>query len=77
MPTSTGIEIIALEEHYWDKVITDTFNGRISTRRGALLDRLYDVADLRIRQRDEAGVVILLLSHGAPSSQRLVACDRP
>jgi predicted TIM-barrel fold metal-dependent hydrolase len=77
MPTSTGIEIIALEEHYWDKVITDTFGGRNSTRRGALLDRLYDVADLRIREMDEAGVDIQVLSHGAPSAQRLDAESGP
>ena len=40
MATSSGIEIIALEEHYWDKVVTDTFVGRNASRRGALLDRL-------------------------------------
>jgi predicted TIM-barrel fold metal-dependent hydrolase len=77
MTTSTGIEIIALEEHYWDPVITDTFTGRNSTRRGALLDRLYDVADLRIREMDASGIDIQVLSHGAPSAQRLDADTGP
>ena len=77
MPTASGIEIIALEEHYWDKVITDPFTGRNSTRRGALLDRLYDVGELRLKEMDAAGVDIQVLSHGAPSGQRLDAETGP
>ncbi len=71
MVTSTGIEIIALEEHYWDTVITDNYKGPNSTRRGPLLERLYDLHDLRIKEMDDAGIDIQVLSHGAPSAQRL------
>lgn len=77
MPTSSGIEIIALEEHYWDKVVTDTFVGRNASRRGALLDRLYDVGELRLKEMDDAGIDIQVLSHGAPSAQRLDAETGP
>ena len=77
MATSTGIEIIALEEHYWDTVITDTFKGRNSTRRGHLLDRLYDLGELRLKEMDSAGIDIQVLSHCAPSAQRLDAETGP
>ena len=71
MATSDGIEIIALEEHYWDTVITDNYSGPNSTRRGPILDRLYDLHDLRIKEMDQSGIDIQVLSHGAPSAQRL------
>ena len=77
MATATGIEIIALEEHYWDTVITDTFKGQNSTRRGPLLDRLYDLGELRLKEMDSAGIDIQVLSHGAPSAQRLDAETGP
>jgi 2,3-dihydroxybenzoate decarboxylase len=73
MPTSSGIEVIALEEHYWDKVVTNTFVGRNASRRGPLLDRVYDVGELRLKEMDAAGIDIQVLSHGAPSAQRLDA----
>ena len=77
MATSSGIEIIALEEHYWDKVVTDTFVGRNASRRGGLLDRLYDVGELRLKEMDDAGIDIQVLSHGAPSAQRLDVATGP
>jgi predicted TIM-barrel fold metal-dependent hydrolase len=77
MTTKSGIEIIALEEHYWDTVVTDTYEGRNATRRGDLIDRLYDVAELRLKEMDESGIDIQVLSHGAPSAQRLDAESGP
>lgn len=71
MTTNTKPQIIAIEEHYWDKEVAATF-GPTDTMRGApgIVERLYDYADLRIREMDEAGIDIQVLSHGAPSTQR-------
>ena len=77
MATSDGIEIIALEEHYWDTVITDNYSGPNSTRRGPILERLYDLHDLRIKEMDQSGIDIQVLSHGAPSAQRLDEISGP
>ena len=52
MATSTGIEIIALEEHYWDPIMTDHYVGRDASRRGPVQDRLYDVEALRLKEMD-------------------------
>jgi 2,3-dihydroxybenzoate decarboxylase len=60
-----------LEEHYWDKELTDTYQGVESIRGEDLLKRLFDIGELRIKEMDEAGVDIQVISHGAPSTQKL------
>ncbi|MBK17959.1 MAG: amidohydrolase [Rhodospirillaceae bacterium] len=77
MATSTGIEIIALEEHYWDPIMTDHYVGRDASRRGPVQDRLYDVEALRLKEMDDAGIDIQVLSHGAPSAQKFDAQSGP
>jgi predicted TIM-barrel fold metal-dependent hydrolase len=63
--------IIAIEEHYWDEEVAATF-GPTDAMRGApsIVERLYDHGELRIREMDEAGIDVQVLSHGAPSTQR-------
>src|SRR6185503_20263404 len=39
----------------------------------ALRDRLHDLGALRIKEMDEAGIDVQVLSHGAPGTQRLDA----
>ncbi len=73
MTTRSGSRVIALEEHYWDSGVAEHFTGRNATRSSDLLERLYDVAELRLREMDEAGIDVQILSHGAPSTQRLDA----
>ena len=61
--------VIALEEHYWDAEVAKTFEGE--GRNPELLKRLGDVGALRIKEMDDAGIDMQVLSHGAPSTQRL------
>ena len=73
MATKDGMRVIALEEHYWDEEVASHFKGRNSTRSRDLLERLYDLGELRIKAMDESGVDVQVLSHGAPSTQRMDA----
>ncbi len=64
-------KVVALEEHYFDREVASHF-----TERGmgaALQERLFDLGALRLREMDEAGIDLQVLSHGAPSLQRLSA----
>jgi predicted TIM-barrel fold metal-dependent hydrolase len=63
-------QVVALEEHYWDPEVAEHFTGR-EGRAPALRARLDDVGELRIKEMDEAGIDLTVLSHGAPSTQRL------
>jgi predicted TIM-barrel fold metal-dependent hydrolase len=65
--------VIAIEEHYWDAELAKTFVGLETGRPGPQLDRLYDLGALRLKEMDEAGIDIQVLSHGAPSAQKLPA----
>jgi predicted TIM-barrel fold metal-dependent hydrolase len=66
--------VIALEEHYHDPEIVAAMGGSMEGRKvERLRQRLDDVGELRIKDMDEAGVDFQVLSHGAPSTQRLNA----
>ena len=67
--------VIALEEHYWDKELAAQFIGGEGVRDPEMLKRLYDLDELRLREMDEAGIDMQILSHGAPSAQRLSGAD--
>ena len=67
--------VIALEEHYWDKEIASQFVGAEGTRDPEMLKRLYDLGELRLKEMDEAGIDMQILSHGAPSAQKLTGAD--
>ena len=67
--------VIALEEHYWDKELTSHYEGVEAVRDGKTLERLYDIGALRIAEMDEAGIDMQILSHGAPSTQKLTRAD--
>jgi 2,3-dihydroxybenzoate decarboxylase len=67
--------VIALEEHYWDKELATQFVGAEGTRDARMLERLYDLGELRIKEMDEAGIDMQVLSHGAPSTQKLTGLD--
>ena len=63
--------VIALEEHYWDAELAKHFTGLEAGREGDISKRLHDLGALRLKEMDEAGVDIQVLSHGAPSTQKL------
>ena len=63
--------VIALEEHYWDHELAAQLQGAEGTRSADMLQRLYDLGELRLREMDDAGIDIQVLSHGAPSAQKL------
>lgn len=71
MTDSTGLLVVALEEHYWDPELVAHFPAGENKRIPSLTERLENVGDLRIREMDEAGIDIQVLSHGAPSTQKL------
>lgn len=66
--------VIALEEHYFDAEVTQHFKeAGPEARSPALRDRLFDVGELRLKEMDEAGIDVQVLSHGAPATQRMDA----
>ena len=65
--------IIAIEEHYWDPELAKHYTGAEAGRGGETDKRLYDLGELRLKEMDEAGIDIQVLSHGAPSTQKLPA----
>jgi predicted TIM-barrel fold metal-dependent hydrolase len=70
MMKKPGCPIIALEEHYWDQEVAAYFVGE-SSRNLETSKRLYDLGELRLKEMDEAGIDIQVLSLGAPSGQML------
>ncbi|MDH4190922.1 MAG: amidohydrolase family protein [Betaproteobacteria bacterium] len=71
MKTPTQPFIIALEEHYYDAEVAAHFRG--GDPGPGIRKRLDDLGELRIREMDEAGIAIQVLSHGAPALQRMNA----
>ena len=65
--------VIAIEEHYWDTDITSNYAGVEAFRDPEMLKRLYDLGEYRIEHMDKAGVDMQVLSHGAPSLQKIGA----
>ena len=64
-------QVIALEEHYLDPEVKPHITGIDVTRPPKSSARLDDVGQGRIAEMDAAGIDIQVLSHGAPSVQRI------
>jgi predicted TIM-barrel fold metal-dependent hydrolase len=65
--------VIAIEEHYYDDDITAQFEGIDARTGGFVRDKLEDVGDARLESMDAAGIDVQVLSHGAPSTQKMDA----
>ncbi len=63
--------VIAIEEHYWDQELSSHFEGAEANQYGPIGKRLFDFDDERAEDMATAGVDFTVLSHGAPSLQRL------
>src|SRR5438105_12429119 len=72
------MQVIALEEHYLDPDVAKHFKeGGPEARDTQLRERLIDLGALRIREMDEAGIDLQVLSHSAPATQRFDAESAP
>ncbi|HXP30051.1 MAG TPA: amidohydrolase family protein [Stellaceae bacterium] len=70
---ATKHRIIALEEHYWDAEIGATYTAADQVKGPGINERLHDLGALRVKDMDDAGIDFQVISHGAPSTQRLDA----
>ena len=68
-----GMEVIALEEHYYDKELAAHFTGGGGGPQ--TIEKMYDHENKRLELMDEAGVDMHVFSHAAPSGQRLMGDD--
>ena len=63
--------VVAIEEHYCNREVAATFGPGNDVRRApGIVERLFDYDELRLKEMDEAGINLQLLSHGAPATQR-------
>src|SRR5215470_13847658 len=65
--------IIALEEHYADDELVATYTGLDVNPVPAIVSRLRDVGEERLKAMDADGIDMQVLSHTAPSTQKLPA----
>src|SRR6266852_2957697 len=70
MAISKKPRIIAIEEHYWDPEVAAHFDGADTTKAPGIRERLEDLGALRLKEMDEAGIDLQVISHGAPSTQK-------
>src|SRR6202047_1103708 len=65
--------IIAPEEHYFDPEVKRHITGLDRTNAPRIVERLDDGGELRLREMDEAGIDMQVLSHANPGLQKLDA----
>lgn len=65
--------VIAIEEHYFDKEVVTHYGPEEA--RPQLRHRLEDLTDARIREMDEAGIDVQVLSHAAPGTHLMDAAQ--
>jgi 2,3-dihydroxybenzoate decarboxylase len=62
--------VIAVEEHYADPEVSKFWEGN---RSGLINKKLEDLGEIRLKEMDEAGIDMQVLSLGAPGLQRVEA----
>jgi len=68
-----GQRVISIEEHYYDPNVISHYTGVDARTGGLVKDSLLEVGDKRIKSMDDSGIDVQVLSHGAPSTQRMDA----
>ncbi len=68
---ATKSRIIAIEEHYLDPEVKTHLVGADATKAPWVAERLDNLSNLRIKEMDECGIDMQVLSHGAPALQKL------
>lgn len=68
MATKTKPQVIAIEEHYLDPEVDAKLGGKAGGGPD-VRKRLADTGDLRLKEMDEAGIDIQVLSHCPPGAQ--------
>jgi len=71
MSILNGRRVIAIEEHYYDPDLVARFEGLDAKTGGHVLENLLETGAGRIASMDAAGIDVQVLSHGAPSTQKL------
>jgi predicted TIM-barrel fold metal-dependent hydrolase len=67
------LRVIALEEHYQDPDVVSAYPPQEARQAPAIAERLNDMAMLRLKEMDEAGIDLQVVSHANPGLQTLDA----
>jgi predicted TIM-barrel fold metal-dependent hydrolase len=62
--------IVALEEHFWIPELRERYHGLDLETAPSFVERLADLSTLRLREMDEAGIDLQVISHAAPAAQK-------
>ena len=63
--------VIAIEEHYSNPDLRATFPANETEPSSLIGERLADLTNVRLKEMDEAGIDLQVLSHVSPSAQKL------
>jgi 2,3-dihydroxybenzoate decarboxylase len=68
-----NVPVIALEEHYADPELYALFTGLDASTPPHIVKRLEDTGEARLKDMDAAGIDVQVLSHSAPSLQKIAS----
>jgi 2,3-dihydroxybenzoate decarboxylase len=64
-------KVVAVEEHFQTRELYERFEPHDRMNRSNWLEGMYDLADRRLREMDEAGIDIQVISHCTPGTSKL------
>src|SRR4051812_33869525 len=70
MSDKTRQRVIAVEEHYLDRDVGANFDLAETLLPPHMRQRLEDLGEQRLREMDDAGIDMQVLSHAGPATQR-------